>query len=90
MKYELDISDDALSQIAYFKKSDKQSFKKIEKLLVELADHPFMGTGHPEELKGDYSGYCSRKVNKKDRLIYKVQEEEVIVFVLSTKGHYND
>jgi toxin YoeB len=49
-----------------------------------------MGTGHPEPLKHDLSGLWSRHINKKDRIIYKVEEDVVTVFVLSAIGHYLD
>ncbi|CAA7197435.1 MULTISPECIES: Txe/YoeB family addiction module toxin [Chryseobacterium] len=88
--YSLEFTEDSLEQISDFKKSDKQSFNKVSKLLEELMEHPYTGTGKPEQLKGDYSGYWSRRINKKDRLIYRIDEKSIIVFVLSVKGHYND
>ena len=62
--------------------------KKILKILNELKEHPYTGTGNPEELKYELSGFWSRRINKKDRLIYEVQEEVVTVFVVSAFGHY--
>jgi toxin YoeB len=73
----------------HFKSGDKASIKKIEKILVELTDTPYNGTGNPEPLKYELSGFWSRKVNQKDRLIYKVEEDIVTVFVISAMGHYN-
>jgi len=73
----------------HFKSGDKASIKKIEKILVELTDTPYTGTGNPEPLKYELSGFWSRKVNQKDRLIYKVEENIVTVFVISAMGHYN-
>ena len=58
------------------------------KILNELKEHPYTGTGNPEELKYELSGFWSRRINKKDRLIYEVQEEVVTVFVVSAFGHY--
>jgi toxin YoeB len=48
-----------------------------------------MGIGQPEALKYELSGFWSRKINQKDRLIYKVEEDIVTVFVISAMGHYN-
>ncbi|MEQ8241623.1 MAG: Txe/YoeB family addiction module toxin [Cyclobacteriaceae bacterium] len=50
--------------------------------------HPYLGTGKPEALKYDLEGYWSRRINKKDRLIYKVVDEIVTVTIVSAKGHY--
>jgi len=44
--------------------------------------------GQVELLKGDLSGYWSRRLNKKDRMIYAIDEVEAIVHVLSLRGHY--
>ncbi|MES2277682.1 MAG: Txe/YoeB family addiction module toxin [Bacteroidota bacterium] len=73
----------------HFKSGDKASIKKIEKILIELTETPYTGIGNPEALKYELSGFWSRKINQKDRLIYKVEEDIVTVFVISAMGHYN-
>jgi toxin YoeB len=73
----------------HYKSGDKASIKKIEKILIELTDKPYTGIGNPEALKYELSGFWSRKINQKDRLIYKVEEDIVTVFVISAMGHYN-
>jgi toxin YoeB len=75
---------------AHFKSGNKSSIKKIEKILLELTEHPFLGEGQPEELKYNFKGYWSRKINSKDRLIYRIDEENVTVYVISAIGHYLD
>ncbi|MBK8623952.1 MAG: Txe/YoeB family addiction module toxin [Saprospiraceae bacterium] len=57
-------------------------------MLVELENHPTTGTGKPEQLKHELSGYWSRRLNKKDRLIYQILEKEVIVVIVSALDHY--
>jgi toxin YoeB len=73
----------------HFKSGDKASIKKIEKILFELTETPYAGIGNPEPLRYELSGFWSRKVNQKDRLIYKVEEDIVTVFVISAMGHYD-
>ena len=51
---------------------------------------PTFGTGKPERLRGNLNGFWSREITKKDRLIYRIEDSEVIVFVISLKGHYGD
>ena len=75
---------------AHFKSGNKSSIKKIEKILLELTEHPFLGEGQPEELKYNFKGYWSRRINSKDRLIYRIDEENVTVYVISAIGHYLD
>jgi toxin YoeB len=74
----------------HLKSGNKSSIKKIETILFELSNHPFEGVGQPEKLKFDLQGFWSRRINQKDRLIYKVEEEIVTVFVISAMGHYSD
>ncbi len=55
-----------------FKSGDKANINKIEKILIELTETPYTGIGNPEQLKYELSGFWSRKINQKDRLIYKI------------------
>ncbi len=61
---------------------------KIEKLLIELIEHPKTGTGQVEQLKGERQGQWSRRIDKKNRLVYTIDDEIVTVEVISAKGHY--
>mgnify|MGYP001018145431 FL=1 len=88
--YRLRISEEADHDLSRLKKHEPQAFKKALQLLEELAEHPQTGTGHPELLKGDRPGQWSRRINKKHRLFYEIQEEIVLVLVLRAYGHYDD
>jgi len=71
------------------RKSSLQLYKKLEKLLDELREHPYTGTGHPEQLKY-LDGVWSRQLDKKNRIRYIVNESTIVVFVVSALGHYDD
>lgn len=72
-----------------YKSGDKASIKKLETFIFELSEHPYIGSGQPEQLKHKLSGYWSRRINKKDRLIYQVIEEpDKLVVIISALGHY--
>lgn len=87
MSYHLDFSNEAKSDIEFYKKSgNKAVLKKIFTLLNELTEHPFEGTGKPEALKYNLAGYWSRRINQEHRLIYEVIEDTV--FLHSARGHY--
>lgn len=64
--------------------------RDIVTLLEELKDHPETGIGNPERLKGNLTGYWSRHINKKHRLIYKIKDDIVTVYVISAYGHYGN
>jgi toxin YoeB len=89
--YTLDITDRAKEDIASLKKSGgKAVTNKIEKLLQELIKPPKTGTGQVEQLRGNLQGQWSRKIDKKNRLVYTINDEIVAVEVVSAKGHYGD
>jgi toxin YoeB len=90
-KYVIEIKPIAEKHIKEHQKSgDQASIKKLEKIIKELSETPFDGIGKPEALKHELSGYWSRQINFKDRLIYKVDQEIVTVIVIAAKGHYFD
>jgi toxin YoeB len=90
-KYSIEISSQAKRELRlHYKSGNKSIIRKIEQIFLELSDTPYEGTGNPEPLKYHLSGYWSRRINKKDRIIYKVYEEKVIVLVVSAIGHYHD
>lgn len=91
MKYRLVLTSEAERQLLEWKQSgQKKILKKIVSLFEELEEHPKTGSGQVEQLKGNLSGYWSRRINKGARMIYSIAEEEVIVTVVSVKGHYGD
>lgn len=89
MIYQLNIEDKADKDFKQIIKSgDKATIKRLEKILEELKINPTIGTGNPEQLKHQLSGYWSRRLNSKDKLLYQIIEDKVIVVVVSALGHY--
>jgi toxin YoeB len=87
--YEIEFSETAVKELLKMKKSDVQTYKKFENLIPELQEHPYTGTGHPHQLRY-LDGVWSRKLDKKNRLRYTVNDMTVVVFVVSAMGHYDD
>jgi len=91
MKYKIilePLADDHLE--THIQAGNKKLLKRIYKLLKELSEHPEVGTGKPHKLKYDMEGIWSRSIDKKHRMLYIIEKEKVIVFVISLWGHYND
>ena len=87
MAYQLDFSNLANKDIEFHKNSgNKVLLKKMLGLFNELTDHPFEGTGKPELLKHNLSGYWSRRINLEHWLIYEVIDNRILTH--SAKGHY--
>lgn len=90
-RYTVKFAGRADKDLQYWQKlGDKSILKKIEKIFDELTEHPASGIEKVEKLKGDLSGYWSRRLSKKDRIIYKIEDSIVTVYVLSLRGHYSD
>lgn len=80
--------DDSWDDYLWWQENDKKSFKQINKLIKDIDRNKNIGIGHPEALKGELSGFYSRQINKKDRLVYRIIDDTIEI--LSCKGHYND
>ncbi len=87
MAYHLDFSKQAQKDIDFHKKSgNKTVVNKLFILLTELSEHPFTGTGKPEQLKYNLANLWSRRINREHRLVYEVVNDSVLVH--SARGHY--
>ena len=84
----LELSKSALADLAYWKKADRKTAEKVTALLLEICRSPYQGKGKPERLLGNLSGYWSRRINMKDRIVYAVDEAAETVFVRSLRKHY--
>jgi len=90
-KYIVEISSKARKELQiHYKSGNKSVIRRIEQILLELSKTPYEGVGNPEPLKYQLAGYWSRRINKKDRFIYKVYEDRIVVLVVSAIGHYSD
>jgi toxin YoeB len=70
----------------YWQERDPAIAREINSLLKEIRKTPFVGTGKPEPLKGDLTGFWSRRITKVDRLVYIVQDG--VVFIMQCRQHY--
>lgn len=69
----------AFDQYLHWQQNDRAVLKKINRLLQECVRHPFEGKGKPEPLRGDYSGWWSRRIDREHRLVYRVQNGELYI-----------
>lgn len=75
MTYKLIILPKAQKHLELWKRSgQKKTRQKIRQLLSELTEHPRTGTGKPEQLRGSKTNLWSRRIDKKNRLIYRIEE----------------
>ena len=75
----LEFEPRAFEDIAYWKRIRPAFARKIARLLKEIEQTPFSGTGKPEALKHKYSGCWSRRIDNEHRLVYRVEGNTIVV-----------
>lgn len=78
--------DDAWQDYLYWQQSDKLILRKINQLIKEINRTPFEGSGKPEPLRENLAGFWSRRINLEHRLVYKVDNDSIII--LQCRYHY--
>lgn len=78
---------DAWEQYTKWQALDAKTVKRINTLLKDIVrNHPFDGLGKPEPLKGNLSGFWSRRIDGYNRLVYRIEGD--VCQVVQCKGHY--
>ena len=70
----------------FWQQYDRKTLEKINELIKESIRTPFEGTGKPEPLKHDLSGWWSRRINLEHRLVYRVEDDSL--YILQCRYHY--
>ena len=84
---EIVYKSEALLDIDYWKASgNKRVQQKISELIEDIRAHPKVGIGKPEQLKFELSGKWSRRIDRKNRIIYEIKDNQIDI--LSLRGHY--
>jgi toxin YoeB len=79
-------AENAWDDYLYWQKTDKTILKRINALIKEITREPFEGIGKPEPLKHALSGYWSRRINDEHRIVYKIQDNSLLIAQL--RYHY--
>ena len=80
--------DEAWEDYTYWQTQDKKTLKRINMLLKDIERENFDGIGKPEPLKGDLSGFWSRRIDDVNKLVYRIHDN--VVEIVSCRGHYED
>lgn len=72
----------------YWQTEDRKTLRKINTLLKDIERNGNEGIGKPEPLTGDLYGFWSRRINQKDRLIYALEMDQIII--IACRYHYDD
>ena len=78
--------DKGWEQYLFWQETKHPNGRRINALIKECLRHPFDGTGKPEPLKGDFSGYWSRRIDREHRLVYRVTD--TALEIVQCRYHY--
>lgn len=84
-------SDDGWDDYLFWARTDLTVLGRINELIEDLCRHPFTGIGKPEPLKGDLSGWWSRRITGGHRLVYRVvgrKGEDQRAEIIQCRYHY--
>jgi toxin YoeB len=70
----------------WLQEKDNKLLKRVNLLIKDIIRNPFEGIGKPEPLKGNLSGYWSRRIDSEHRLVYEISQEELTI--ISCRFHY--
>jgi toxin YoeB len=79
---------DAWEAYLYWHEQNKKTLKRVNLLITAAAREPFEGIGKPEPLRGDLSGYWSRRIDDANRLVYRATDVELVI--IACRFHYGD
>jgi len=79
-------SERAWEDYLHWQETDRRLVARINQLIREIQREPFSGIGKPEPLRHAFQGYWSRRINDEHRIVYKVQDDAVLIAQL--RYHY--
>jgi toxin YoeB len=78
--------DEAWDDYVYWQTQDRKTIRRINELIKDIKRNGYTGIGKPEMLKGELSGFGSRRIDETNRLVYRIKGNELEI--LSCKTHY--
>lgn len=75
----LTFQEEGWEDYLYWQSADRRQLKKINGLIRECMRTPFNGTGKPEPLKGEFSGWWSRRIDREHRLVYRATDDTLLI-----------
>jgi toxin YoeB len=79
-------TDEAWEDYLRWQSQDKQTLKRVNQIVRDIQRSPHTGIGKPEPLKGDLSGWWSRRIDAANRIVYRLRGDAVEI--TQCKGHY--
>lgn len=80
--------DDAWEDYLYWQSQDKKTLKRINQILKDIDRNGYFGIGKPEPLSGNLSGFWSRRIDDKNRIVYRIHNNRIEI--AQCGSHYRD
>jgi toxin YoeB len=83
-------SDRGWEDYRWLRQQEPKLFERLHELIEQCRRHPFQGTGKPEPLRDNWSGFWSRRIDQEHRLIYRVSGKgsEQVIEIAQCRFHY--
>lgn len=81
-------SDEAWEDYLYWQSQDKKTLKRIHLLIKDIDRNGYEGIGKPEPLLNNLSGYWSRRIDDKNRIVYRIENN--MIYIAQCGSHYKD
>ena len=86
--YEIELTAEAERDLVFWSKNDKKTLKRIRALIANMRETPYTGLGKPEALRHEWSGFYSRRIDSRNRLVYVVNEDQQLITIHQMRYHY--
>lgn len=86
--YEIELTAEAERDLVFWSKNDKKTLKRIRALIANMRETPYTGLGKPEALRHEWSGFYSRRIDSRNRLVYTVNEDQQLITIHQMRYHY--
>ena len=81
-------SERGFEDYMYWQTQDKKTLRRINNLLQDIDRNGYNCIGKPEALKGELTGWWSVRIDEKNRLIFKIENE--IIEISQCRSHYGE
>ena len=81
-------SERGFEDYMYWQTQDKKTLRRINNLLKDIDRNGYNCIGKPEALKGELTGWWSVRIDEKNRLIFKIENE--VVEITQCRSHYGE
>lgn len=79
---------EAWEDFSYWLDQDKKTLKRIRAIIRDIERNGFTGIGKPEPLRGNLSGWWSRRIDDQNRLVYRLSDGQIEI--AQCRSHYHE